>query len=767
MATSDEQRTYWAAEPESKKCVERFMKVRHRYLQLMMDTGRYDRVVSSYYAYRGFGTDGDGDTASTAPAGDHGEFVDVTTNDYAQLVQQGHIQLTQSPPSFKAVAANTDYASRTNAELADVLCEYYENVGEMAEAENECGRSALKSSEGWVVAGWDKTRGKDVAADLETQKKVKEGEPYFLHRALWDVVYDLDAGAPRNTDWFFFRVPMKRYDLAVTHPRCADQLLAQKEREGEPLEFPWRKSQRPESDYVWVWEGRHLPSPAVPKGRLLRFVDSDCVLFDSISAPGGAYEHLSLYPSAAGDNYATNTDSTKTAQLADFGYPYDDQLFAVSLTPERIEGELEPHTSYFDLLSLQEGIDTSISAMASAANNSGACNWQTKAGGDLSVKDFSGGFKVVETEFEIKRMENATVDEGAIKFGEACLSFMRRRVGFNDAALGDVTKGMPAQAMALLRAEAVQFHSNLQRAYYRLQAEVRTALIRLLRKFANTKRVAAIAGKSRSYQMKEFQAADLEGIERVTFEPLNPVMRTQAGRIGFADQLLAKGVITPRQYDTLVTTGRIDALWETETATLDSIEREKELLRTGIGLAPIQTQTNPDGTPALGPDGKPMPKVDPTGQPMPGAGQPGQQYVRPQAFDPHWLYIPEIASVLAMPDSRQNSKVVSATLDVIQMRYSLMMQMPWGMAALFGAPNWLVEHLQQAQSPMPMGPPPPPGGKPGAGGPPPPPKPPGSPDAGPGGVSSPDGGPPIRNVTQPKPPRNPLTGEQAPAPGAV
>lgn len=768
MADAD-QRVYWAAEPDSKKCVERFLKeARSRYLQMMKKSGRYERTIRSYNTYHGNAPDGLGDTSQTATAGKKNEYVDVTTNDFAQLVQQGHILITQSPPVFKGVAANTDTKSREGAELSDILNEYYENVGEMVAAENSAARGMLKSAESWVVIGWDRRRGKPVSADLENNQEVREGDTFFLHKAPWDVCYDLEAGAQEASRWLGFRDPSNRFELAANHPQCAPELLAGKQDgPGEADEFPWRKSNVGLSggDYVWVWEIRHLATSAVPNGRLIRFVNSDIILFDSIKAPGSAYEHLSLYGQDKPNTYAANTDPTKQAGLADFGYPYGDTLMAVPFAAERVEGDLEPHTSYFDLLSLQEGIDTAMSAAASAANTGGATNWQTGPAPNLAVHDLAGGFKVIETSSEIKKLEGATVDEGVIRFGEACLEFMRRRVGFNNAALGDVTKGMPAQAMALLRAEAIQYHSHLQQVFYLGQAKVRTANIKLLAKFATTQRVASIAGKSRTYQLKTFAAVDLEGFDRFTFTPLSPAMRTQAGREAYADKLLGANHINARQYITLVTTGRADAMWETEAATLDSIQREKEILREGRGLPPVQMLTGPDGQPSLGPDGKPLPLVDENGEPKLGAGDPGKDYIRPLAYDPHWLYIPEDRSVIAMPDSRTNPAVVTAVLDVIGYRNKLMMQMPSSIAMLLEAPSWLVDQLKMQEMPpmMPPGPGGPPPGRGGPGSPPPPPPPNGGPA---GQVAHPPGAPPIHDVKQPKPPRNPLTGEQPPAPGA-
>lgn len=735
---SDDNGGYWAAEVDSETLVSRFFdEARRSYLRRMKMSGRYGRVVRAFNTYRGYGTDGGGDTSSMGTAGDRGELIDVTTNDFAQLVQQGHVLLTQAPPAFKAIAANTDYRSRLSAELGDVLCEYYESEGSMSEAEVECGKAALLSSEAFVVLSWNKRVGREISADVEAGEVIREGDAEFRMVPSWDSCYDLTCGTPQAQQWFAYRVPVNRWDLAATHPKCTEALASSEHEQGDEWEFPWRKrsSELPRSDFVWMWELRHLRTPALASGRLVRFVSPTCVLFDSVQAGGYPSQHLEMYPPQ---------DGAEGKGIADYGYPYGAELEAIPLVPERIVGEMEPHTSYFDLLSLQDGIDAAMSAMASAANAGGASNWQVAPGSNVETTDLGGGLKLIETLAEIKLIPAAKVDEGAVRFGEICLEFMRRRVGFNDASLGDVTKGMPAQMAALLQAQAVQFHSQLQRGYYVLQAKVRTGLLRLLRRFANTKRVAAIAGKSRTYQLREFQSSDLEGIERVTFQPLNPIMRTQAGREAYADKLLAGGHVTPRQYDTLVTTGRLDAMLESESANLDRLQRDKEILREGRGLPPVQM---------VGED----PALTEDGEPRLGGGEQGKQYIRPLVTDTHWIDIPELLAVIALPDVRQDAAVVKATLEVIDMKLQMLREQDPLLMALLGGPVEMVMQFKAGGMPMAGGPP-----QPGAM-----PSPNQPPNASPAGKTAvPAGGPAIKNVSQPKPPPNPLTGEKPPSPFA-
>jgi hypothetical protein len=229
--------------------------------------------------------------------------------------------------------------------------------------------------------------------------------------------------------------------------------------------------------------------------------------------------------------------------------------------------------------------------------------------------------------------------------------------------------------MAFLQAQAIQFHSGLQKGFQRLREQVRTANIELLKRYANSKRVALIAGKATGYMRREFTADDLRDIDRVTVEAINPALRTMAGKKAVADELLQRGMLqTPNQYILLLTTGKLEPLFEGEEANLMRIRRNKELLQAGIGLPPVAT----------GPDG--MPLVDPaTG--LAQFADDGAQHVRPLKTDTHWLDIPEYLAVLAMPDARERPEVVQAVTGVVEYQLALWRSMdPALVAVLKGQP---------------------------------------------------------------------------------
>lgn len=733
---------YWAAEPNSQDCASRFVERRYRYLKRLHQSGRAARIIASWQQAYGWGVDGARTTSFQTPSGERGELVDMATNDFAAFLRQALVMLTGSPPQWKSVVKNTDFAARAAAELADGLVQAYERNGGLEEADEGAVLSALMVSEGWIVEGWDRNLGRDVGVDPDTGQVVREGDVYFRSLAPWDVVYDVDCRDVKAMQWVAFRTARNRHDLIAWRPELKDKLLAQTTDNGQAGDvFNWDLRMRPNfgdggsADYVDVWELRHLPTPALPRGRLLVFTTPSCVLFDSVQAAG---PDLALYQSAP----EAGVDGAK---VADFGYPYKD-LHCYPLAPERILGSSNGHTSFFDLLSLQQGFDTAATAMATATNAGGLTNWWMQAtgdnaGGNVNVDDLAGGLRLIKSPTKPEVLEGAKVDPQAIAFSQFCLERMQKRLGLNDTALGETPKGMPAQLAALLQTQVVQFYSGLQRQVYSVQAAARTGLIQILQRFAREERLAYIIGSDKAWTLKPWKAEALEPFECVSFEPLGSVMRTQAGRMDFADKLLAQGKITGRQYLTLVSTGRLEENWSDETANLARIQLNKELMRKGVGLPPIKVL--PNGLPAVSPEGEPI------FEPMPG-----QVFVRPLITDTHWLDIPEYLSIINSPEARSDERVLKAVTEVVQRHKQLWRQMDPLDMVMLGCPPEQIQAIQALAAPPMLGagtPPPAPGSSSG------------TPPPAQGGESV-ASGPSTPPIKLPSPPRDPMSGRKPPPP---
>lgn len=747
-------RVYWAAEPSSEQFGQRFVEKRRRYLSRLQQSGRAARMLAAWNQNYGWGSDGGRSTSFLAATGERGELVDMATNDFAALVQQAVVMLTGSPPQWKSVVQNADFKARATAELADGLCQAYAIHGGLEAVEAEVVKAAVLVSEGWLVQGWDRNAGRVVAVDPETGEAIHEGDVY--HRALppWDVCYDLDCRDIASMQWAAFRTARNRYDLAAWRPDLKDKLMSFNQSPNSGEAWVWDLRLRPTysdtsaSDFVDVWEVRHKPTLACPKGRLVVLVSPDCVLYDSVSADAQRdAPMMALYQSAP--------EPVDGQQVADFGYPYK-ELHMTPLSPEWQVGTSNGHTATFDLLGLAQAIDTCATAMASAANAGGITNWwlQTtgdNAGGNINVDDLPGAFKLIKSPTKPEVIPGGQVDPQALAFAQYCSERMVKRLGLNETALGEAPKGMPAQLAALLQTQVVQFYSAFQGAVFRMGAAARTGLIQILQRFARDERLAYIVGSDRAWTLKPWKAEALESFECVTFEPLGNVMRTQAGRMDFADKLMAQGLITePQQYLTLVSTGRLEPMITPDTANLARIQANKELLQKGIGLAPIKMLTGPDGQPVRGPDGKPLPAVGPDGDVL-FAPEPGKVYVCPLITDTHWLDIPAYEFIINTPESRTNGPVVKAVTEVVQRHKALWRRMDPLDMVMGKCPPELIAMIQALNAPPPMMGPPAPGSTSST----PPPQ---------GGAQSVASGPDTPPIRLPSPPPDPMSGKKPPPP---
>lgn len=633
MANPD---TYWAAD-ETRECITAAMERRREYRDWLMRTGRIGRMQRSLRAYYGYTPMGDGDTSTILSSGEQGEIADLACNHFAALVRQALVLITSDKAAFKAVAGNSDYKSLAQSALADGLLEHYDRRLHVSDIEGAAAFRALLMGEGYVSVTWDTEAGETYAVDPDSGRAIREGDLLFRTFSPLDVAYDVTATQGMRP-WMLLETRRNKWDLVAQFPDKKDGILgASLDRDGYDWMLWTLDRPKASDDVVRVYELYVPPSPSVPDGRLVIFVDGDTWLFDG-------------------------------------PLPYD-EVPVYGMQPDETIGVASGHTSTFDLLGLQQALDMTSTIATTNLQAGGVVNFWAPSANDLNVQQIAGGMNFINSPVKPEALNGVAMSPEVGRWANQYVAWMQAISGINSAVRGDPDKGMPAQAMAFLQAQAIQFHSGLQKGFQRLREQVRTANIELLKRYANTKRVALISGKATGYMRREFTADDLQGIDRVTVEAINPALRTMAGRKAIADELLQRGMLqTPQQYILLLTTGKLEPLYEGEEANLLRIRRNKELLQDGMGLPPV----------AVGPDGMPM--VDPvTG--LAQFADDGKQHVRPLKTDTHWLDIPEYLAVLAMPDARERPEVVQAVTDVVEYQLALWRSMdPALIAVLKGQP---------------------------------------------------------------------------------
>jgi hypothetical protein len=92
----------------------------------------------------------------------------------------------------------------------------------------------------------------------------------------------------------------------------------------------------------------------------------------------------------------------------------------------------------------------------------------------------------------------------------------------------------------------------------------------------------ALIGKNKRQYIKDFVGNDINSINRVIVTVGNPLARTTAGRVQMAEQMLQMGLIKdPKQYISVIETGQLDTMIESDFNDLMLIKRENEYLMDG------------------------------------------------------------------------------------------------------------------------------------------------------------------------------------------
>lgn len=699
---------YWASEEDAVELVRRAMSRTARVLDSARRTGQFHRSQRLLSAYYGRGTTGHGDTSRLLLSGQEGELVEASHNAVRPLVTQVLGLIAGQRPAMKPIATNTDSAALEQAMLADSLREYWERTLAMGAVELDVTRGGLLSGSFWLVQSWARHLGEAVALGEDGQE-VREGDVELLSLPWWRVGHDMLARTPQARQWVCFRRPGNRFDLAAQYPHCAERLIQSRDgsagaegREGDWLRKVTGGGDTASLDELfgdtldgedgcWVWELRHLPSPALPRGRLVRFVDEDCVLWDS------------------------------AAQGVE--YPYE-ELHAYEYAPERVVGTARGHSPSFDLLGLQELVDVTTTSIATSVNMFGTPHLWTPDPAGMNATALANGPVILGGAVEPKVIQWQALNGDVANILGLVRDLMRESAALNKTVMGEPDKGMPASAQALQRAQAVQYHQAAQGEYVSLVERNVTGVLKLAQRFAQTQRVAEIAGKSGAHEVRAWSAKDVAGVKRFACEPINPMLRSYEARMALAENLASRvdaktgePWLTRDGYLSVYTTGDLKEPLESARTRMELVAEHKTMLRQGIGLPPVDMGASQQvGAPVFTDDGKP--------------------HVRVLKTDPHWLAYNEYRSVLDSPAARENPAVVQAVTDVLQETLRL-----WGalspdeLAALGGQP---LPSQMQAMMP-PMGPPPP-GDETG--------------DAPPPGKAG-----PAEDVKLPTPPPNPLTNE--------
>jgi hypothetical protein len=566
--------------------------------------------------------------------GDRGEIAAFAANHFRNLIKHVLAMTTSQKVVYDCKAVNSDSKSILQAKLGNQILDAYMQQMRLGRHMKTAAEHAQVFGKGFVVPSWDTMAGQPysrtvVMDDLGQpkidddgnimEKVVYEGDIDMFTPSAFDVYVDPALDDFNALEWYNVRRPRNKFNLAEQYPQLRDEILDFEDAESAEQYIGMTGANFNESSLVWLNYFYHKRTPAMPNGRLVIFLSDDIVLYDGPMP----YDNLNLFRIVPGDIFGTT----------------------------------EGYSDAFDVIPINEAINVLLSTIFTNQQAHGIQKVWVREGSNLTAQQISKALAVLKSP-EKPEAINLTATPKEVFDNVALLTRLAETMmGVNSVVRGDPDSSLKSGvALGLVQSMAVQYSSQFQASWAQIHEDVGTFLISILKQFAKTERLIAMAGKRNRSYMSAFSGKDLANINRVSVDLGNPVSRTLAGKMQMAEDLLGKGMIkTPQEYMTVLESGNLEPLTEGQDAENTLIRQENEALM----------------------DGKPVRAI------------PGDQ---------HLLHSQEHKALLADPAIRINGQHVEKVLSHIQEHVQLYKTQDPVFAMISGEPP--------APMPPPMAPPP-------------------------------------------------------------
>lgn len=586
---------------------------------VLNSNGYLDKIRTLWAAYHGAYYD---ESHQINFGGEQGELTQIAINHIRNISSILLNMVTATRPSMQAKAINTDYKSVIQTKLANDLLDYYMREHRVEQKIKTAVEYALNMGSGAIKVNWNANSGEVYDYNEETKTEIREGDLEFTNLSVFDVYFDTHREDNKH-DWVLIRTYKNRFDIAAKYPELESKILSLPTKDKLDV-FASVGIGMDDTDLVPVYEFYHRRTESVPDGMYHQFLSDEITLIEGPSP----YRDIPVY----------------------------------TIAPSYYLGTPFPYTPMFDLIPIQDAINSLYSIALTNQTAFGVQSVLVPQGANLSVSQLSGGLHIIEANEQngtVRPLQLTQTPKELFDNIKMLESVMQIISGVNSVSRGNPDPNLRSgNALALVQSMTLQYISGLQQSYVNLIENLGTGIINILKDHAMVPRMAAIVGKTNASKLETFKGDDLSLVNRVVVDIGNPLAKTTAGRVEMAEQLLQMGAIrTPEQYFSVINTGNLDMMTEGEQNQLFLVKAENEKMVAGQEILALWS-------------------------------------------DEHALHIKEHSSVLSDPALRFNPDLVALVSNHIQEHVNLLQSTNPELLMILGQ--------QPLQPPMPPKEPPPP-----------------------------------------------------------
>ena len=542
-APFDYREHYWLATPYyaeeiAEEIAERFT----RHLDEWDATGVGRTIWTAYRAFHNISQGGDDPLVQLMAEGEQGELLALAIPHYRSLVRHQIALFTRDRPAWDPQARTSDADAARQVPLASNLLDFVASSGDIDQLLATQAELMMVAGAGFFVTGWNATVG-------------LEGRGWFTSQVLapWELTHE-HVRTYSDAQWWIFRTFESRWDwvahFAETDPDKAEALskIDTKATFERSFTVYSQEMASEDSDRIAVLNLIAKPSKACPGGR---------------------------YAKVTGDSIV----------LQDGPHPFGEDVPISRMCASEFLGTAVPYCDSWGVLAAADAFNAILSAIMSRIDVGAVPNLFKSEGSELEASELPG------------QMAVWTLPPGGEKPGAVDLlhipnelpavlsllgSQMEQTVGINSVTRGQPQENISSGSMAaLLQSMAIEYNSNLERAWALNLERIGTHHLRIFQRMASDDMAISVMGADHRWTVQRFKGEDVGGILRVSVKTASALAKTTAGRADIADKLLERGLITPQEYLRVIQTGQLEQTFFGPVGELSTIKSRAERLLRG------------------------------------------------------------------------------------------------------------------------------------------------------------------------------------------